>query len=285
MPMTTHFEDYSRFLCTDSDYEIADCAIFGIPYDGAASFYAGARHGPSAIRQASWGLEPYSPELERSLVQPSLCDLGDLPIFGTQKEIFRNVLSAARQATADNTPFLALGGDHSVTYPLVEGAHAEAGDLILLVFDAHLDLRDEYLGSSLSHACVIRRCLEITPHVYHFGGRSGVEEEWTVAADIHRHDELLTDAVVDELSESDLPLYLSIDIDVLDPGFAPGVGTPEPGGCSSRELLQAVHRLSPLQDRLIGCDITEVTPTQDPAGITASMGAKLARELLLMLTA
>jgi len=282
MSIKTHFEDRSRFCCTGDSYKTADVTLFGIPYDGAASLYAGARHGPAAIRQASWGLEPYSPTLQRSLLQQETCDLRDLPVYGTQQEIFHNARQVARQAAADATPFLAFGGDHSVTYPLVAGAHAAAGALTLLVFDAHLDLRDEYLGNAFSHACVVRRCLEITPHVYHFGGRSGVEAEWK-NDQVRRHHELLPETVVDELQSSDAPLYVSIDIDVLDPAFAPGVGTPEPGGCSSQELLQAVHRLHPIRDRLIGCDITEVTPVQDPAGITASAAALIARELLLLM--
>ncbi|MFO8133334.1 MAG: agmatinase [Thermoplasmatota archaeon] len=280
MSLKTHFEDRSRFLCADDSYETADVTLFGVPYDGAASLYPGARQGPSAIRQASWGLEPYSPTLQRSLLQPEICDLRDLPVYGTQQEIFHNVRQVARQAAADATPFLAFGGDHSVTYPLVAGAHDAVDDLTLLVFDAHLDLRDEYLGNPLSHACVVRRCLEITPDVHHFGGRSGVEAEWS-HGQVRRHHELLPEAVVDELQSSDAPLYVSIDIDVLDPAYAPGVGTPEPGGCTTRELISAIHRLRPLRHRLISCDIMEVTPGQDPAGITASAAALVARELLL----
>lgn len=283
MSITTHFEDRSRFCCTGGDYETADAVLFGIPFDGTASFHPGARSGPSAIRRASWGMEPYSPELKHSLLQHDICDLRDLPVYGTQEEMFRNVTQVAEQAADDAMPFVVLGGEHSIAFPLVRGVQAAAGDLAVLVIDAHLDLRDEYLGNPLSHACVVRRCLEITPHVHHFGARSGTEEEWAYAGRIHQHDELLPDTVIAELCSSDKPLYLSIDMDVLDPACAPGVGTPEPGGCSSRALLQAVHRLSPLRDRIVGCDITEVTPRLDPAGITAAGAGKIARELLLML--
>lgn len=283
MSITTHFEDRSRFCCTGEDYETADAVLFGIPFDGTASFHPGARSGPSAIRRASWGMEPYSPELERSLLQHDICDLRDLPVYGTQEEIFRNVTQVAEQTADDAMPFVALGGEHSIAFPLVRGTHAAAGDLAVLVFDAHLDLRDEYLGNPLSHACVVRRCLEITPHVHHFGARSGTEEEWAVASRLQLHHELLPDEAIAGLRSSDRPLYLSIDLDVLDPAAAPGVGTPEPGGCSSRQLLQAVHRLRPLRDRIVGCDISEVTPRLDPAGITAAVAAKIARELLLLM--
>ncbi len=282
MSMSTHFEDHSGFLCTGEPYETADVTLFGVPYDGTASFTPGARHGPAAIRHASWGLEPYSPALERTLLDLSICDLYDLPTFGTQREIFRNVRAAAEQAARDGMPFLALGGDHSVTYPLVEGTHRVVDTLAVLVFDAHLDLRDTYQGNPLSHACTVRRCHETVPEVYHFGGRSGVEEEWQ-EQEIHRHAGLLPETVVEELMDGDCPLYVSIDIDVLDPAYAPGVGTPEPGGCTTRELISAIHRLSMLRPRLVGCDIMEVTPAQDPAGITASAAAFLARELLMLL--
>lgn len=283
MPLTTHFEDRSRFCCTSDDYADADIALFGVPFDRTASLHPGSRHGPSAIRRASRGMEPYSPELQQSLLQHDICDLRDLPVYGTQQEIFRNVSEVAEQATNDATPFLALGGEHSITPALAGGVHAAAGDLAALVFDAHLDLRDQYLGNPRSHACAVRRCLEITHEVYHFGARSGTNDEWTSPSRIRRYEELLPQAAVAALDSSDAPLYLSIDIDVLDPAFAPGVCTPEPGGCSSRELLQALHRLRPLRHRLVGCDITEVTPTRDPAGVTAAVAAKIARELLLLM--
>ncbi len=283
MSITTHFEDRSRFCCTGDDYTGAAVALFGVPFDRTASHHPGARHGPSAIRDASWGIEPYSPALQQSLLEHDICDLRDLPVYGTQQEIFRNLTEIAEHAVDDATPFLALGGEHSITPALASGVHAATGGLAVLVFDAHLDLRDQYLGNPRSHACTVRRCLETTPAVYHFGARSGTREEWTAASRLQRYDELLPEPAVAALESSDVPLYVSIDIDVLDPAFAPGVGTPEPGGCSSRELLQALHRLQPLRQRLVGCDLTEVTPTRDPSGVTATAAANIARELLLLM--
>ncbi|HDS59515.1 MAG TPA: agmatinase [Thermoplasmatales archaeon] len=277
-----YFEDFSRYTCAHDHYGSADAVIVGLPFDGTTSHHPGTRFGPAAIRAASWTVETYSPDLSKDLVDLSLCDLMDMAVYGTQEEFFRNIRTVAGEVAAEGKKVVALGGEHSVTYPLVQGVKEALGDLTVLCFDAHLDLRDEYLGNRLSHACVARRCLEVTPHFYHFGVRSGEAEEWRLAEKLQVSRRLPGREDIEAILAEDRPLYVTVDIDVLDPAFAPGTGAPEPGGVSSRELLQALHLLREAGDRLVAFDVVEVCPPCEHGTLTAALAAKVARELLLM---
>ncbi|MDA8344240.1 MAG: agmatinase [Thermaerobacter sp.] len=254
--------------------------LFGVPFDGTASFNAGSREGPLAIRSATHGLEDFSPALSASVPEGFLHDLGDLDLpFGNPAEVLRRTEAATEEILSrGRLPFL-LGGEHLVTLGALR-AHRRHGDFVLVQLDAHADLRHDYLGESLSHAAVLYHAQELLgrENVLQLGIRSASAEEWG------RRGFLRTDLSEKSVSEAireigGRPIYLTLDIDVADPAFAPGTGTPEPGGATSQELLAAVRGLSALP--LVGADIVEVLPSRDPAGITALLAAKCLREMLI----
>ncbi len=256
--------------------------LVGAPYDLTQSFRRGAAGGPVAVREASWSLEAYSPELDSDLAQVGLADLGDLHLQGLDP-------AAAVQAVCDTlarldpsaVPVL-LGGDHTVTVGAVRALVQRYSHLRVVVFDAHLDLREEYEGSPWSHACTVRRIWEQLGdgRVVVVGVRSGLREEWAFARSHCRWWSsalALPETVHAELACS--PVYLSVDLDVLDPAYAPGVGNPEPGGPSFSDLLRALYLLRDLP--VVGMDLVETAPALDPSGVTAVVAAKLLREMML----
>jgi agmatinase len=277
-----YVEDHTRFTCAHDDYENSDAVIVGIPFDGTTSHFPGARFGPVAIRQASWSVETFSPEIGRDLLNYDFCDIQDIAIYGTQSELFANIRSVAYEITTAGKFLISLGGEHSVTHPIVQGISDALGELAVINFDAHLDLRDEYLGNHLSHASVMRRCLEVTPHLYHFGARSGAAEEWELADHYHVSRKLPDSEDIKAVMDTELPLYLTIDIDVLDPAFAPGTGSPEPGGVTTAELMDSIHALGDIACNLVGCDIMEVCPPCDHGSLTAIVAARIVRDILLI---
>lgn len=277
-----YFEDYSKFICAYESFENADFVIFGIPFDATTSYKPGARFGPDAVRRASWGLETYSPILKKDLVNLKVCDLYDLSIEGTQKEIIKRAFNASADILKNNKIPIMIGGDHSTTYSVVKAVKEVYGDLAVIHFDAHCDLREEYLGNEHSHASVIRRCYDLTKDIYQFGIRSGDEEEWEFG---WKHTnismEMPTKEDIKKIKELDKPVYVTIDIDVLDPAFAPGTGTPEPCGVSPKELINALYLLKDIGDKIVGFDVVEVSPHYDMGNITSITAAKMIRELIL----
>ncbi|MCL1789919.1 MAG: agmatinase [Peptococcaceae bacterium] len=278
-------ENYGCFLTADAGYDEAEAVLLGVPMDYTVSYRPGSRFGPQAIRAASVVLEEYSPALDRELGDCRICDLGDLVLpFGNVAKALDLMEQAAARFFADRKRPCFLGGEHLVSLPLIRAAHAMYPDLVVLHFDAHADLREFYMGEGLSHATVMRKVADILKprRVYQFGIRSGTREEW----DFARERTCLTGgdipaalaSVVAELAEMpEMPVYVSIDIDVVDPAFAPGTGTPEPGGCSSAELLQGVQMLKGLN--IIGFDVVEVCPGTDVSERTAILAAKVVREI------
>ncbi len=255
-------------------------ALLGVPFDGTASFNPGSREGPLAIRSATHGLEDYSPAQGRAVPEGYLEDLGDLELsFGNPQAMLRRTEAAVQEIAAKGRiPFL-LGGEHLVTLGALRALRRQ-GEFALVQLDAHADLRDAYLGESLSHASVVYHAQELlgAERVLQFGIRSGSEEELRRASFLR--EQWGPAAGHDALARiGDLPIYLTIDIDVADPAFAPGTGTPEPGGWTSREVLEAVRLFG--GRRLVGVDIVEVLPSRDPAGITALLAAKCLREILI----
>jgi agmatinase len=282
------FEHPGRFIACDADAATASVHLFGIPMDWTASFQPGSRLGPVRIREASYGLETYSPALDRDLAEVRVADRGDVVVpIGNVAKSLRAIRAAAEDVAASGARWLALGGEHLVTLPLVEAAAARWPDLAVIHWDAHTDLADQYLGEPLSHATVLRRVAErIAPgSVYQFGIRSGTRDEFLWA---HTHTRLYRDAIreplaacLDELRNR--PVYFTLDVDVLDPAFLPGTGTPEPGGVSPAELFSALYLLSALN--LVGADVVETMPGADVSQRTALVAAKIVRELLLVMTA
>ncbi len=269
-----------RPLWAQEDPEAPRFSLLGVPFDGTASFNPGSREGPLAIRAATHGLEDYSPALRGSVPEGFLEDLGDLELpFGNPAGMLKGTEAAVEEILEKGRiPFL-LGGEHLVTLGALR-ALRRRGEFALVQLDAHADLRSDYLGESLSHASVVYHAQELLgrERVFQFGIRSGSEEELGRAAFLR--EEPSEGAFRDALAAiGDLPLYLTIDIDVADPAFAPGTGTPEPGGWTSRQVLEAVRLFG--GRRLLGADIVEVLPSRDPAGITALLAAKCLREILI----
>lgn len=253
--------------------------ILGLPLDTTTTFRPGTRFGPGAIREASIGLESYSPVLDLEFAPGELCDLGDVAIpFGNAATALASIRAVAERVWQDHKFLVGLGGEHLATLPLVEAAASAVPGLEVVHFDAHTDLRQDYMGERLSHASVMRRVAETVgpERLWQFGIRSGTREEFRFA----RHlcgDLSGLEACLGALS--DRPLYLSVDIDVADPAYAPGTGAPEPGGPTAREVVDAVRRVA--GQRLVAMDVMEVSPALDKSGRTASLAAKLVREAIL----
>ena len=273
------------FLGCDADWEEARVVLYGAPYDSTTSFRPGTRFGSRAIRSESYGLELYSPYQDAEL-RGRVLDSGDLELpFGDPAPALAMIEArAAEILQGGKVPFL-LGGEHLVTLGAVRAAAKVHPDLHILHFDAHADLRADYLGSPLSHACVLRRCHELVGdgRIWQFGIRSGDKAEFDWGKGhvfTHKFDlEGLSEAL-DALQGK--PVYLTVDLDVLDPSVFPGTGTPEPGGVSFDALRRAVtdacRRLN-----IVAADVNELSPHYDPSGISTAAACKIVREMLIAL--
>jgi len=276
------------FLGCEADYADANIVLFGAPYDSTTSFRPGARFGSRAIRQESYGLETYSPYQDRDLADCAIFDSGDLELpFGDPAEPLRMIRERTETILEDGkTPFL-LGGEHLVTLGAVEAVFAKHPDLHIIHFDAHADLREDYLGNPLSHACVIRRCWDLLGdgHIAQFGIRSGDREEFRWSREHgHVHTQLFDFTGLPHILDTigDKPVYFTLDLDVLDPSLFPGTGTPEAGGVSFRELLDALF-LVISQTNIVACDVTELAPNLDTSGVSTATACKIVREMLIAL--
>ncbi|MFW0860678.1 MAG: agmatinase [Dethiobacter sp.] len=273
----------SVYLAAGTDYQASRAVIFGVPMDYTASHRPGSRSGPQAIRVASLGLEEYSIYSGKDLRDACFYDAGDLalPMGNTARSLA--VIEDATEIifAAKKFPIL-LGGEHLVSLGALRAAVKHYPKLAVLHFDAHADLRTDYLGEPYSHASVMYHVYtELGAELFQFGIRSATREEETFAKE---HTHYYPFHVFAPLKEAmpllvNRPVYLSLDIDVVDPAFAPGTGTPEPGGISSVELLEALALLRHLP--VVGMDLVEVTPVYDSAGITAMLAAKVIREIIL----
>lgn len=277
LPGFPHIERLADFMASSDDYASARTVLWGIGQDFTTSYRPGTRFGPGRIREASYGLEEFSYHSRMSLTEKSFFDLGDVAVvFGDVQETLRRAEEVARRLFADDKLSLMMGGEHLVTLPVVRAAHEKYGDdLVLLQFDAHADLREDYLGNPLSHATVMRRCLDFLParNLYQFGIRSGTQEEYEFGMS---RCHLFPHEVLEPLRQviptlGDRPVYVTIDIDVMDPAFAPGTGTPEPGGLSSSQVLTFLEELADLN--WIGMDCVEVAPAYDHAELTSNAAA------------
>lgn len=254
--------------------------------DLTVSFRPGSRLGPTRIREVSYGLEEYSLYLEDSLDNKLYCDVGDLDIPpGNVQRNLALIGDIVRRIFDDGKIPIFLGGEHLISLPIISEAVKKYPDLVVLHFDAHADLRDTYMGESLSHATVLRRiCEKLKPkHLHQFGIRSGTREELEYS---RKHTFMNMSKVLGPFLDL-LPslqgrdVYVTLDIDVVDPAFAPGTGTPEPGGCSSQEILEVASNLGNIN--LVGFDLVEVSPHYDLSDRTSLLAAKVLRELLISL--
>ncbi len=275
------------FIGCDAAFADARLVLFGAPFDSTTSFRPGARFGSSAMRHESFGIETYSPYQDRDLTDCAIFDSGDLELcFGSAEAALADVEARAQEILkADKMPIL-LGGEHLVTLGAVRAAAQKYPDLHIIHFDAHADLRDDYLGAKLSHACVIRRCHDILGdgRIHQFCIRSGDREEFQFArqhTELHPFSFEGLDEVCAQLIAENAPVYLTIDLDCLDPGVFPGTGTPEAGGVTFPELLTAILQVAQLN--VGAADLNELAPMLDPSGASTAMACKVLRELLLAL--
>ncbi|MEI3413173.1 MAG: agmatinase [Blautia sp.] len=276
------------FIGCESSFEEASVVLYGAPFDSTTSFRPGARFGPSAMRHESFGLETYSPYQDRDLMDIRVFDSGDLELcFGSSEMALSDIEKRTVEILkAEKVPLL-LGGEHLVTLAAVRAVVDKYPDLHIIHFDAHADLRDDYLGAKLSHACVLRRCYELLGdnRIHQFCIRSGEREEFQFAAqhtDFHPFTFNGLEEVVKRLKEKKVPVYFTIDLDCLDPSVFPGTGTPEAGGVSFLELLEAIRTVS--QTNVVGADVNELAPMLDASGVSTATACKVLRELLLAIT-
>jgi agmatinase len=271
------------FISAKTPLKEASAVILGCPYDGSASFRPGARFGPSAIRRASWGIETYSPYLKKDLGQFLIHDMGDLELPLGEKKISLDLIrKAVRKILSGNKFPILLGGDHLITLPAVEELVKNYPQLQIVHIDAHTDLREEYLGESASHSTVMKRVVDHLGEgrLFQIGIRSGTEDEFKLARkmkSIIPFDPGSLRSMINRLKNH--PVYITLDLDVMDPSLLPGVGTPEPGGFTFHEFISLLKILQALH--VVGFDIVELTPDYDPTQISSITASVILREMSL----
>lgn len=279
----------NQFIGCDKSYKEADTVIFGAPYDSTTSFRPGTRFGPNAMRMESFGIETCSMLLDKDLIDDTkVFDAGDIELpFGAPQPALKMIEKKARQILKDGKrPFL-LGGEHLVTLPVVKATLEKYPDLVIIHFDAHADLREDYLGNPLSHACVLRRCHDLLGdnRIYQFGIRSGTREEREFMREGHVTTELFSDKTLKDVVKKidpKTPVYLTIDMDVLDPSEFPGTGTQEAGGFDYLQLVEDM-RLICSSLNIVAIDNVELNPGLDSSGRSTALACKFLREELLSL--
>lgn len=279
-------KNVETFLCCDKEFEEAQTVLFGAPFDSTTSYRPGSRFGSAAIRRESYGIESYSPYQDKDLEDCAVFDSGDieLPLGDASLSLAQIEERAEAILQEGKRPFL-LGGEHLVTLGAFRAVYRHCPQVHILHFDAHADLRDDYLGVKLSHACVLRRCWELCGDgkIFQFGIRSGDRQEFRWGKDhvfTHKFD---LEGLEDTLEKlGDTPLYFTLDLDVLDPSVFPGTGTPEPGGISFDQLRQAVTLVCQ-KANVIACDVNELSPPCDQSGVSTMAACKIVREMLLAL--
>lgn len=274
-----------QFIGCTHNFEDGDVIIFGAPFDGTTSYRPGTRFAPSTIRPDSYGLETYSPYLDLDLEDYKISDIGDVDLpFGNPPKALAEINAVAKEILANNKKPLMIGGEHLVSLPVIEALYEKYPDLHIIHLDAHTDLREEYLGEKLSHASVLRRAWDLIGdgRIYQFGIRSGMKEEFEWAKShtyLHPFD---TDTLVETIeSLKGKPIYFTLDLDVLDPSIFAGTGTPEPGGITMKELLEALKALKNVN--LVGADVVELAPHYDASGVSTAVACKVIREIALLL--
>lgn len=277
-------KNIETFMGCEADYKEAKTVLFGAPFDSTTSYRPGTRFGSNAIRRESYGIESYSPYQDKDLYDGAVMDSGDLELcFGDTKQALNAIQERAEQILADGKrPFL-LGGEHLVTLGAFRAIVKHYPEVSIIHFDAHADLREEYLNVKLSHACVLRRCWELIGdgRIFQFGIRSGDREEFQWGkehVETRKFDFEGLETVLEQLKGK--PVYFTLDLDVLDPSVFPGTGTPEPGGVSFEQLRKAVFLVCE-NANIVGCDVNELSPHYDPSGISTAVACKIVREMLL----
>lgn len=273
-----------NWIGSNEDYDTSDWVMVGLPFDGTCSYRPGTRFAPEEIRLASWGLEEYSPDIDREMSEISFYDAGELDFpFGNRDEILNIIKENAKAVLNDGKKFVGIGGEHLVTLPQVEAYLEKYPNLCVVHFDAHTDLREDYLGEKLSHASVIRRIVEklkSPEHLCQLGIRSGEKYEFDF---MKKHKTLCKNE--EDFSKKleffkDKPIFVTVDLDVLDPSIMSGTGTPEAGGMTYKEFINYMKMIKGLN--VVGMDIVELAPHYDHSGVSTATASKVIREMLLL---
>ncbi len=277
----------NTFMSFDKSYHEAEIVYFGCPFDGTASYKKGAVKGPEEIREASYGLENYSPYLDLDLEEDTkIIDVGDLDLqMKSVEDVLKEINDFSKRIVADNKIPLMVGGEHLVTLPVVESILEKYEELHIVHLDAHMDLRNEYEGERLSHATVMRRIHDLIKpsRIYQFGIRSGTKEEFLFAGKYCHSNYFNLDKMTNLLEDiGDNPVYVTIDLDVLDPSIFPGTGTQEPGGITFKEMIEGLKNLRGLN--IVGADIVELAPNLDASGTSTACACKVVREIALIIS-
>lgn len=279
-------KNIKTFIACEAEYQDAKIVMFGAPFDGTTSFRPGTRFGPSAIRNDSFGIETYSPYCEKDLNDCKIFDGGDLEFpFGNTEKVLQIIENYTAKIISDSKLPVMIGGEHLISLGAVKAVFKKYPDLHIIHFDAHTDLRTDYIGEELSHSTVMKQIWNFVGDgkIHQFGIRSGEGYEFEFAkehTDMHKFDLSEFDNVLNDLEGK--PVYFSLDLDILDPSIFCGTGTPEAGGVSFKELLDAVLKLNRLN--IVGCDINELSPHYDQSGTSTAVACKITREILLQMS-
>ncbi|MDD3713192.1 MAG: agmatinase [Candidatus Izemoplasmatales bacterium] len=275
------------FQSCKSEYNESSVVLFSAPLDNTTSYRPGTRFAGNAVRVESMGIEWYSPYKEMDLKDYHTVDIGDLELpMGLVEESLDIIYDVSRKIVFDNKKPMMIGGEHLVTFPVVKALMEKYPNLHIIHLDAHTDLRDEFLGRKLSHATVIRRCYDILGDgkIFQFGIRSGDKHEFDFAKNGHTFMQKFNFEGLEDVIEKikDKPVYITIDLDVLDPAVFPGTGTPEPGGMTFKDLLNAMKSFEKLNN-VVGADLVELAPMLDSSNVSTVVAAKALREMILLL--
>lgn len=275
----------STFIGCESEYDDSNIVVFGAPFDSTTSFRPGTRFASQVMRGESWGLESYSPYQDLDLYDFDIFDGGEIELpFGNSEEALAKIEEFSTNVVFDGKIPAMIGGEHLVTLGAFRGVFKKYPDVHVIHFDAHADLREHYLGQKLSHATVMHRIWDLVGDnkIFQFGIRSGEREEFLWAKDHIYTNKFNCDNLeyaLDKIKKK--PVYITIDLDVLDPSVFPGTGTPEPGGVQFNELLNSILKLKGLN--IVGFDINELSPQYDHTGASTAVACKVLREMLLVL--
>ncbi|MCT4620184.1 MAG: agmatinase [Marinisporobacter sp.] len=271
------------FLGFDNEYDESKIVVFGSPFDGTTSFRPGTRFAPGIMRNDSYGLETYSPYLDKDLEDITVFDAGDLDFpFGNTQKVLDMIRSFTVDIVEDGKVPVMIGGEHLITLPAVEAVYKKHEDLCILHFDAHTDLREDYMGEKMSHATVIRRIWDFLgdDRIYQFGIRSGEKYEFEWAKKHTKLTKFNCKGLKEAVKEiGDRPVYVTIDLDILDPSIFPGTGTIEPGGISFSDMMEVIDAIKDLN--IVGADVVELSPHYDTSGVSTAVACKIIRELVL----
>lgn len=280
-------KNIETYMECDKEASAAEIILFGAPFDSTTSYRPGTRFGSGAVRRESYGIECYSPYQDKDLTDTAVLDCGDLELcFGDTSQALEQITAFTKEVLEEKKlPFM-LGGEHLVTLGAFRAVKEAYPDVHVIHFDAHADLREEYLDVKLSHACVLRRCWELVGdgRIHQFGIRSGDREEFRWGKEHVDTRKFDFEGLADILKElKGKPVYFTLDLDVLDPSVFPGTGTPEPGGVSFDELRKAATLVCE-QGNIVGCDVNELSPHYDQSGVSTMVACKIVREMLLALS-